>query len=156
MLCERDLHWSISSKNRNKKHGENLWKTNPTSILHEAVGYFQDNAVLGIKNPHNLAHVKSWGIWQPHRSRWKFLYKTCNIKNVQAAVKIHGKRVWKCGISYHNGVTCHVRTARLSGHTLLKELRFCVFINKTSWQNRVSVLLYFLQVTSVHLQQSNI
>ena len=55
-------HWSVSSKNRNKKYGENLWKTNylnfPTSILHEAVGYIQDNAVLGIKNPHNPTFVK--------------------------------------------------------------------------------------------------
>ena len=32
-----------------------------TSILHEAVGYIQDNAILGIKNPHNPTFVKLWG-----------------------------------------------------------------------------------------------
>ena len=54
---------SFSSKNRNKKYGERLWKTDclilPTSILHQPLGYIQDNAVLGIKNPHNSTFVKS-------------------------------------------------------------------------------------------------
>ena len=138
--------------------------------------------LFGTKNPHSSAFVKLWGnlipllyllycvrknvsrannrtfcrITQPHRSRWKNLPKTCLFKRVRAVVKDHGNRVWKCGIGYHNDVAPRVRRTRLSGQRLLKELRFCVFIKKTSWQNRVSVLWYFLQVTSVHLQRSYI
>ena len=62
----------------------------------------------------------------------KIFEKTCDLRHIQAAVKDHGNRVWKCGIGYHNDVAPRVRRTRLSGQRLLKELRFCVFIKKTS------------------------
>ena len=69
-------------------------------------------------------------LWQPHRSHRKIFFKTCDFQHTRAAVKSHGKRVWKCGIGYHNDVAPRVWGIRLSGQTLLNELRFCVLSRK--------------------------
>ena len=155
--------WSLSSKTPDKIQGKILWKTNDfyTSHFHSAptFGLYSGQCSFG-KNPHSSALVKLWRFLH-FGSHIAATEKTIPERVVENKVGQRSKTTEnacvKCGIVYHNGFTTRTRNARLSGQNLLKRLAIPRFYQENILTNtRVAVLLYFLQVTRVHLQRSYI